>query len=119
MCCELHALLSCSLPPCEEVRQAAERELLEENRGTLAKRHLISLESAIGRLLRCGPQLRGGEGRDLFLRLCLVLASGLRGPLFGAFCAEVYWADYASDVGRGYVWWDIAKRYYVAIIAGC
>jgi hypothetical protein len=51
----LHALFGCYLPPCEEVRQPAERELLKENCGTVAMRHLNPLKSAIGRLLLRGP----------------------------------------------------------------
>jgi hypothetical protein len=85
---KLHALFGCYLAPCEEVLQAAESELLEENCRTLPERHLFPLQSAIGRLPLRGPQLRGGEEhlkRNLFLRLCLVPTSGLRGPLFGTF----------------------------------
>jgi hypothetical protein len=87
MAAQFHALFGCYLPPAnEEVLQAAKREQLEENCGTLAERHLHPLESAIGRLLRRKLQLQGGVGRlkrSLFLRMCLVRASGLRDSLFG------------------------------------
>jgi hypothetical protein len=52
---QLHALFGCCLAPCEEVPKAGERELLEENYGTLAKRHLHPLQSAIGRSVFAGP----------------------------------------------------------------
>jgi hypothetical protein len=104
---QLHALFDCYLSPCKEVLQAAERELLEDNCHTLAENYLHPRQSAIGRLLLRGPQLRGGEGRlkrNLFLRLCLVLASGPRGPLLGT--SKAHWADCARDAGRGCGWWD-------------
>jgi len=116
---QLHALFGCYLAPCEEVPHAAERELLEKNCGTLAKRHLHPLQPAIGRLLLRGPQLRGGEGRlkrNLFLRLGPVPTSGLRGPLFGTFAPrDIGRTVLAMLRGRG--WWDTAKRYCVAIIS--
>jgi hypothetical protein len=98
----LHALFGCYHPPCEEVLQAAEREMLEENCGMFVERHLQPLQSAIGRLRR-GPRLRGGEGRlkrNSFFRLCPVLASGLRGPLFGTFAPRyIGWTVLAMQDG--------------------
>jgi hypothetical protein len=94
--------------PYEEVLQTTERELLEENCGTLAERYLRPLLSAIGCLIFLRPQLRGGEERlkgNLSLHLCLGPASGLRAPLFGTFAPRhIGWTVLAvldGDVGVG------------------
>jgi hypothetical protein len=112
---QLHAMFGCNLAPCEEMLQAAERELLEESCCTLAERHLHPLQSAIGRLLLRGPQLQGGEGRlmrNLSLRMCPVPASGLRGPLFGTFAPRhirrTVLAMLDGDVSGGVLRSDIA-----------
>jgi hypothetical protein len=52
---QLNAFFGCYLRACEEALQAAERELLEDNGGTFAERHLHPLRSAIGRPLFVAP----------------------------------------------------------------
>jgi hypothetical protein len=106
--------LGVTLPLCEEALQAAERELLEKNCRTLAERRLRPLPSPPSSWTPA-PRRRGTPQALLVSPPQSGANFGLARPSLRNVCAEAYWAECASDVGRGRGLWDTTYRILLAI----